>query len=487
MLKNFRHCWALLFIAVSSGGLTAQTLTVQGAGGLVYLELAEGFYAADGQPLVVDGRHIGQERINVMVAAAKFWADHLIISEPLVINVRFANLMCSAAGAVLGSAGPAQVIADFHGAPRAKSWYPIGLANQLAGRDLMPGVADINARFNSQIDFNCMPGTSWYYGVEAMTSPPGTFALYNTAVHEIAHGLGFTTMMDAGTGLVAHGLFDHYMAHLVDVGGKALTQMTADERRAAAVSEQLFWHGSATRAEAHLQTGIDRVRMHAPRELRRGSSLSHFSPVINEQSSPETMGPYFVSGSSLWLSLATLSDMGWGLVQRSNYFVLALSDSSPEQGAWINMRAQIDLEQLAAAGKDRLYIDLSQGQLRLGNLPTDACALLSDTNISCSVPQLLQGQGGSMAMTIPVRFTNLGQARVRLAAASEQQLSSVTVSGDFVVDARVQVRQVLVEEKPKAGGAGFFLLLLCAVVGVSWVTRLRRQSFFSTTRNDNNY
>ncbi len=476
ILMSFSRAGLVLFSLLAS--LTqANTLDIVGDGGRIKLVLAEGFLAADGQPLVHDGQPLGQQRIDVMSAAAKFWADHLIITEPIVINVRFADLLCSSGGAVLGSAGPAQVISDFVGAPHQGAWYPIALANQLAGRDLMPAVADINVRFNSRIDYGCMPGASWYYGVDAMSSPPGTFALYNTAVHEIAHGLGFTTMMDVSTGQVARGLVDHYMLNLSDVRGLSLSQMTAAQRQAAATSEQVFWAGEHARSVSQDITGIDRVRMHAPRELRRGSSLSHFSTSINSQAPAETMGPYFVSGSSLWLSMATLADMGWGLVRRSDYFVMAMSDAMPQVGRWVQVRAAVDVAGLEQAGKDQIHLQVTGGELKMEGVPQEACLKLAANAMRCSVAQLQQMDFDRLQIKVSVRFAAQGPARVVLAATDEQQMlsSSVTLGQDYYVDTRLDVRAALKHQQPETGSVSWWFF--CGLVSVLLVFGLRRQGF----------
>src|SRR6185369_7771189 len=73
----------------------------------------------------------------------------------------FDSLFCSAGSALLGQAGPNSVHRDFVGAPLATTWY---------GADLNPGVADIGAAFNSNIDAGCFSGApnGWYYGFDGV-------------------------------------------------------------------------------------------------------------------------------------------------------------------------------------------------------------------------------------------------------------------------------------------------------------------------------
>ena len=65
-------------------------------------------------------------------------------------------------------------------------WFPEALADKRAGRDLAAGEPDIITRFNSHEDAN------WYFGTDGNT-PSGKTDFVSTVLHEIAHGLGFTS------------------------------------------------------------------------------------------------------------------------------------------------------------------------------------------------------------------------------------------------------------------------------------------------------
>ena len=109
--------------------------------------------------------------------AVDLWRAELASPVPVIINASFEPLGTG----VLGSAGAGGIISDFPGAPVAGTWYPIALANQLAGVDLDPSGPDINARFGST--FN------WYFGTDG-AAPTGTFDFVTVVMHELGHGLG---------------------------------------------------------------------------------------------------------------------------------------------------------------------------------------------------------------------------------------------------------------------------------------------------------
>lgn len=97
------------------------------------------------------GTTIGQQRLIVMQRAAEIWGAKLVSAVPIQVGMNFNPLTCDNSSAVLGSAGPHVFFRDFAGAPAANTWYPVALANALAGSDLDPGVVDVDAQFNSNL------------------------------------------------------------------------------------------------------------------------------------------------------------------------------------------------------------------------------------------------------------------------------------------------------------------------------------------------
>jgi MYXO-CTERM domain-containing protein len=132
------------------------------------------------------------------------------------------------------------------------------LAERLAGRDLSmpPGSADIQATFNGDLH-GCDPSLDWYYGLDGQSG--SKIDLAAVVLHELAHGLGFSSMIDLSTGAFPSGLIDVFSAHIYDNGvGMSWSQMSNAQRLTSAQNvRHLVWNGdNVTRAAAKvLATG----------------------------------------------------------------------------------------------------------------------------------------------------------------------------------------------------------------------------------------
>ncbi len=166
------------------------------------------------------------------------------------IRASFDPLECTANTGTLGAAGPSQAVADFPGAPLPGTWYAVALADQIAGHDLLPATSGhIVAKFNSELGKpGCLEAIHWYYGLD---NAHGTDTdLVSVLLHEFAHGLGFLTFVDAGTGSEFLGKPDVFEGLVLDAStGRLWTQMTDAERQASAVNTgAIVWGGSSVRS-----------------------------------------------------------------------------------------------------------------------------------------------------------------------------------------------------------------------------------------------
>lgn len=213
------------------------------------------------------GTTLGEQRLNVYNAVAAKWGSELSSTVEIKVYAVWAALTCTATTAVLGSAGPWDIIRDFGGAPFANTWYAVALANKLSGVDQTPGDpsaadirdklgVDIFARFNVNLgNPGCLTGTSFYLGLDNIHGANVDF--YTVLLHEVGHGLGFLTFdnqdgsrQDDGTGIGP--LPDAWERLMFDnTAGKTWFTMTNAQRAASAVNfRNLAWIGANVTAGA---------------------------------------------------------------------------------------------------------------------------------------------------------------------------------------------------------------------------------------------
>lgn len=317
------------FLQIVFSGALLHGADVAGAAevSVVYVNATDGFSSdspADPNS-TAPGNTLGQQRKASMEAAAGEWGARLESNIPITLDVQMVAMSCSASSAVLGGASVRTVARDWVpaaggvDAPHASTWYPAALANRLANTDLAPSTSDLQAAFNESIDNNdaCLSGANWYYGVGPEEGPSGTISFYRVVLHEIAHGVGFSSLVDKSTGAPFLDLMDSYSRNLADADSGLGWEAMSDQQRAASVvdSGNLVWSGAAvTAASGILTSGLTegKVRMYAPDPVRSGSSVSHFDTAFSANGADELMEPFASSDSEILLTEQLLDDIGWG-------------------------------------------------------------------------------------------------------------------------------------------------------------------------------
>jgi hypothetical protein len=195
------------------------------------------------------GTTLGAQRLNVFQAAATIWGNILPSAVTIRVSAQFNPLACDASSAILGQASTTELIKGFPNAEVANTWYPIALANRLAGVDIDPAVNDIQAQFNSTLDGGtCINGGTWYYGLDG-AEPATKVELLPVVLHELGHGLGFATYVDLTTGIRQSGFDDVFMRFLYDNSvGLHWNQMSDAQRKASTINYwKLGWDGPAVK------------------------------------------------------------------------------------------------------------------------------------------------------------------------------------------------------------------------------------------------
>lgn len=262
----------------------------------------------------------------VFEAAAAVWSETLVVRVPVTVDVRVDDL---GSPLVLGGAMAGVQAKNQPGLPRRDTYYPVALANQLAGRDLVPGgcyrasggalsPADVIVVMNSRL----IGSSFWYLGLEGSTG--GRTDMLTTAIHEIGHGLGFDTSAAvnpfSGTGSFTYGsqggagglptVFDR--AALSAAAGRPIGDLPQPSALLAVALQggDLRFEGANARAQH-----CSGLPLYAPPSWEPGSSVSHLDPDAFPATGPDAlMAPFLEPGRSFRvtaLTTAILADLGW--------------------------------------------------------------------------------------------------------------------------------------------------------------------------------
>jgi|GEM_PF-1960849 len=279
------------------------------------------------------GTNVGSQRKLSFIKAGEIIADQVNSSQTIVVDADFSALSCSAGSAVLGSAGATTNtgnVSPMPGAAVLNTFYPIGLINAMGNADYGAGISDVTAQFNSNIgNIGCLQSSNgWYYGYDA---PPANYIGFTTVLlHEVTHGLGFASLVDASSGVKPSGLDDIFSNNLYSKLNSANWSnaggLSNAQRAAAAISgDGLLWDATNVNTQAigvltagyqdndssGTFTANDRVQMYAPNPVESGSSVSHFDTAASPN---ELMEPQYTAGQmDLGLALYLLKDIGWSV------------------------------------------------------------------------------------------------------------------------------------------------------------------------------
>lgn len=317
------HCVLLFAFAiilfVSSSAVGAVTITIKNND-------APGVGLNDPSPRSPVGQNsgttLGQQRLNALQHAANIWGAVLTSNIPIVIGSTWNSLPCQDNGGTLASAGSHTITRNFLGNTFSDTWYPVALANALSGSDRNgTTTVEIDAQFNIDLGTSgCLSNRTWYLGLDNNHGFSGV-DLVTVALHEFAHGLGFSSFTNEATGKQISDVPAIYDRFLFDnTTGKLWPQMTDSERQASAINFlNLVWVGSQVTANVPnvLSSGADgsnHARVYTPSPVAPGSSVSHFDLSLspNQLMEPNISGALTHSISAPQdLTFHLLMDIGW--------------------------------------------------------------------------------------------------------------------------------------------------------------------------------
>ena len=194
------------------------------------------------------GTTLGQQRLNVLQRAGEIWAGYLQSEVPITVEARFLSFGGDeVSGAVLAGASSLSQQADFANAPQPGVYYPVALANSLAGQDLEPATRDIRVQVNLSVDTDGLFG-GFYYGLDGAAD--GQVDLLDVLLHELGHGLGFVSFFDRNSGNFLNNTPDIYSLQLFDTETDlGWGEMKSKERKDSSINDpDLVWTGPYTTA-----------------------------------------------------------------------------------------------------------------------------------------------------------------------------------------------------------------------------------------------
>lgn len=229
--------------------------------------------------------------------------ENLISSDiPITVKVNWENMGTN----VLASSSPSSFYKNFTGAHLSNTYYPVALAEKLAGKELNGTESDIICTFNKNI--------SWYLGTDG-NGPSTQYDFVTVALHELVHGLGFSGFfnVEGGQGDLQNA------SHLPSVYDWYVYQnslQVCDNDHFATPSTQLKSALESGQLSLKGNDGTEIEGIYAPSSWNIGSSIYHYNESgFQSGDANALMSPYIFKGEAIHYpgdkTLEILADLGW--------------------------------------------------------------------------------------------------------------------------------------------------------------------------------
>ncbi len=248
--------------------------------------------------------------------AVDIWSTLIVSKVPIRITAVW-QVISDANGSsntILGGANPATFYSNFDGAQRFYSWYPVALAEKIAGKELNDVAdPDIFAQFNSA-------NPNWYFGIDGVPQS-GKTDFVTVVLHEIGHGLGITKsyVVNGSNGAISdffsplHEVYDHFVEN--DKNQNLVRNFVPPSAalKAELTSGILFFRSPQLE---FVGAGPDnRAVLYAPTTFEDGSSIAHLDEATYDKSINALMTPQIgtaeVHHDPGPVAMNMLGDLGW--------------------------------------------------------------------------------------------------------------------------------------------------------------------------------
>ncbi|GGD47164.1 hypothetical protein GCM10011514_08960 [Emticicia aquatilis] len=260
--------------------------------------------------------------------AVAIWEKYLISTQTIRIKATWSKTMSNTVLAETGATRIYRSSTNIPNLPYSNVWYPTPLAEALSGKDLNSADYDMTVTVNSAIN--------WYYGTDAKAQA-GKYDMITVLLHEIAHGLGFSSSMSVTDTQGLYGqsgsayVFDVFMqdSKKVKLTNTGIYGNPSTDLKTSLTSNALYF-GLKNPAFANTLP-----RLYAPSPYKSGSSFSHLDestyPVgsANSLMSPSVRAAE-VNHTPGDLLLNCLNEMGWQINGLNGYVVTGV-ETIPEQ------------------------------------------------------------------------------------------------------------------------------------------------------------
>jgi hypothetical protein len=253
-------------------------------------------------------------------AAAEVWEERVNSDVPIRVTVKITGEGLPDDEPYLGGARAAAWFSrsTVKALPRANTYYPAPLAEELTGRTLNDRDPDIIVFIGNH--------RQWHFGTDGNPSKK-KFDFMSMAVHELGHGLGFDSSLasnkdewhDLGREGNAYPAIYDWFLYTERAGYLASKYWSADnahvdpELAHELTSSDLLFNGTYARAA----NGGTPARLYAPADFDPGSSVAHLDLDTYRDTSDSLMtpemekGPRGVRHSAGQVTLGVLADLGW--------------------------------------------------------------------------------------------------------------------------------------------------------------------------------
>ncbi|MFT6880714.1 MAG: hypothetical protein ACI9QN_001892 [Arcticibacterium sp.] len=255
--------------------------------------------------------------------AVSIWEEILITKLPIKINAKWESID----GTTLAFSGASKIFRNTDNLPYDDVWYVGPLAEAIGGRDLNDGDFDINITLNNKIN--------WSFETNGVPFS-GRFDLITVVLHEIAHGLGFSSSMklinNDTEGQWGQSGFPYiYDVFLLNNEKKILTSgedfvNPSSEMKNQLISNELFFNISNINFVNSLP------KIFSPNPFKSGGSISHLDELTYPNGTIHSLMSPSIRAAEVnhipgELILSILNQIGWPVNNLENAQVLATSEN----------------------------------------------------------------------------------------------------------------------------------------------------------------